>query len=231
MSPTLSWADALLRLALGFLAGFLIGPDRGEPAHPAGQRTTILVSVAATAAMIQANWLVINAADTHISIVRADMMRLPLGTLSGIGFIGAGAILRRGEMVRAHHGRNVMARRGHRTVLRRRPDPAWRYHNDCRLGHALRRRQGQRRTPRGRSPLIDLHPGLCRGFEICRQLIRQWRRWRNYGLPRHRFLRVPADAAPQMSRSLGSHHAAHDAKRLGFARYSGGTACRNVPGR
>jgi hypothetical protein len=80
-------------------------------------------------------------------------------------------------------------------------------------------------------PLIDLHPGLCRGFEIFRRLIRQWRRWRNYGLPRHRFLRVPADAAPQMSRSLGSHHAAHDAKRLGFARYSGGTACRNVPGR
>ena len=28
------------------------------------------------------------------------MMRLPLGILSGIGFIGAGAILRRGELVR-----------------------------------------------------------------------------------------------------------------------------------
>jgi hypothetical protein len=38
MSPTLSWADVLFRLALGL-------------------RTTILVSVAATAAMIQANWL------------------------------------------------------------------------------------------------------------------------------------------------------------------------------
>jgi putative Mg2+ transporter-C (MgtC) family protein len=87
-------------LALGFLAGFLIGLDRGEHAHPAGLRTTILVSVAATVAMIQANWLVIHTADTHVSIVRADMMRLPLGILSGIGFIGAGAILRRGELVR-----------------------------------------------------------------------------------------------------------------------------------
>lgn len=100
MSPTLSWVDVLFRLALGFAAGFLVGLDRGEHAHPAGLRTTILVSVAATAAMIQANWLVIHTADTHISIVRADMMRLPLGILSGIGFIGAGAILRQGEMVR-----------------------------------------------------------------------------------------------------------------------------------
>ena len=63
-------------------------------------RTTILVSIAATAAMIQANWLLVNTTDTHISIVRLDMMRLPLGILSGIGFIGAGAILRRGELVR-----------------------------------------------------------------------------------------------------------------------------------
>ena len=50
--------------------------------------------------MIQANWLVVHTTDTQISILRLDMMRLPLGILSGIGFIGAGAILRRGEMVR-----------------------------------------------------------------------------------------------------------------------------------
>jgi putative Mg2+ transporter-C (MgtC) family protein len=100
VSPTLSWADILFRLALGFSAGFLIGLDRGEHAHPAGLRTTILVSVAATAAMIQANWLVVHTTDTHISIMRLDMMRLPLGILSGIGFIGAGAIVRQGELVR-----------------------------------------------------------------------------------------------------------------------------------
>jgi putative Mg2+ transporter-C (MgtC) family protein len=82
------------------LAGFLVGLDRGEHGHPAGLRTTILVSVAATAAMIQANWLVVHTTDAHVSIVRADMIRLPLGILSGIGFIGAGAILRRGELVR-----------------------------------------------------------------------------------------------------------------------------------
>ncbi len=50
--------------------------------------------------MIQANWLMVHTSDTHVSIIRLDMMRLPLGILSGIGFIGAGAILRHGEMVR-----------------------------------------------------------------------------------------------------------------------------------
>jgi hypothetical protein len=109
MSPTLSWADVLFRLALGFSAGLLVGLDRGEHAHPAGLRTTILVSVAATAAMIQANWLVVHTTDTQISILRLDMMRLPLGILSGIGFIGAGAILH----------------------------PARGQRNDYRLGHSL----------------------------------------------------------------------------------------------
>jgi putative Mg2+ transporter-C (MgtC) family protein len=100
MSPTLTCADILFRLALSFAAGFLIGLDRGEHAHPAGVRTTILVSITATGAMLQANWLLAHTVDTQVSIVRLDMMRLPLGILSGIGFIGAGAILRRGELVR-----------------------------------------------------------------------------------------------------------------------------------
>ena len=38
--------------------------------------------------------------DSRVSILRLDMMRLPLGILTGVGFIGAGAILRRGEFVR-----------------------------------------------------------------------------------------------------------------------------------
>ena len=33
------------------------------------------------------------------SFIMLDLMRLPLGILSGIGFIGAGAILRKGDMV------------------------------------------------------------------------------------------------------------------------------------
>jgi putative Mg2+ transporter-C (MgtC) family protein len=100
MTDTLSWSDILLRLAFSIAAGFLVGLDRGEHAHPVGLRTTVLISVAATVAMLQANWLFVHMVDTRVSVVRLDMMRLPLGILSGIGFIGAGAILRREEMVR-----------------------------------------------------------------------------------------------------------------------------------
>jgi putative Mg2+ transporter-C (MgtC) family protein len=99
MSATLSWTDIVVRLALAIAAGFLVGLDRGMHAHRVGLRTTMLVAVAAAVAMIQANWLVVHMPDTKVSIIRLDMMRLPLGILSGIGFIGGGAILRRGDLV------------------------------------------------------------------------------------------------------------------------------------
>jgi putative Mg2+ transporter-C (MgtC) family protein len=99
MTATLSWTDIAIRLALTVAAGILIGLDRGMHAHRAGLRTTVLVAVAAAVAMIQANWLVVHMPDLQVSTVRLDMMRLPLGILSGIGFIGGGAILRRGDLV------------------------------------------------------------------------------------------------------------------------------------
>ena len=94
MTATLSWTDIAVRLALAIAAGFLVGLDRGMHAHRVGLRTTMLVAVAAATAMIQANWLMVHMPDTQVSIVRLDMMRLPLGILTGIGFIGGGAILR-----------------------------------------------------------------------------------------------------------------------------------------
>lgn len=100
MSETLTWAEIALRLGCSIAAGVLIGLDRSVHAHPAGVRTTVLISLAASVAMIQANWLMVHTLDTHVSILRLDMMRLPLGVLSGIGFIGAGVILRRGDIVR-----------------------------------------------------------------------------------------------------------------------------------
>ena len=99
MSATLGWEGIALRLALAFAAGVLVGLDRGEHAQPAGLRTTILVSIAAAAAMVLADLVFIATPDTRNAVLRLDPMRLPLGVLSGIGFIGGGAILRRGELV------------------------------------------------------------------------------------------------------------------------------------
>jgi putative Mg2+ transporter-C (MgtC) family protein len=49
--------------------------------------------------MIQVNLLLPMAGRSSDSFVMNDLMRLPLGILTGVGFIGGGAILRRGDIV------------------------------------------------------------------------------------------------------------------------------------
>jgi putative Mg2+ transporter-C (MgtC) family protein len=93
------WRDLSIRLALAIVAGLLTGLNRSEYGHPVGLRTTLLVCVAAAVAMIQVNLLLNTTGKTTDSFITNDLMRLPLGILSGMGFIGAGAILRRGKTV------------------------------------------------------------------------------------------------------------------------------------
>jgi putative Mg2+ transporter-C (MgtC) family protein len=99
MPIALSWREIALRLLLTVVAGAVIGLNRGERGHPAGLRTTILVCLAASLSMIAANLLLDTRGKASDSFGAMDLMRLPLGILSGIGFIGAGAIVRRGDMV------------------------------------------------------------------------------------------------------------------------------------
>jgi putative Mg2+ transporter-C (MgtC) family protein len=93
------WSDLLIRLIVAVCAGAVIGLNRTERGRPAGLRTTILVCLAAAIAMIQANLLLATTGKTPDSFSIADVLRYPLGILSGIGFIGAGVILRRGDLV------------------------------------------------------------------------------------------------------------------------------------
>jgi putative Mg2+ transporter-C (MgtC) family protein len=99
MTTSLSWQEIALRLALTVLAGALIGLNRGEHGRPAGLRTTLLVCLAASLSMIQANLLLATAGRRSDSFVMLDLMRLPLGILSGMGFIGGGVILKRDNLV------------------------------------------------------------------------------------------------------------------------------------
>jgi putative Mg2+ transporter-C (MgtC) family protein len=92
-------ADAVLRLFCAFIAGTIIGYNRGEQGKAAGLRTTLLVCLAAAVAMLQLNYLLSLAGRSPDSFVVNDLMRLPLGILTGVGFIGAGAILRRRNIV------------------------------------------------------------------------------------------------------------------------------------
>jgi putative Mg2+ transporter-C (MgtC) family protein len=100
MPLTLEWSDVCIRLALAALAGALIGWNRDEAGKGAGLRTTLLVCLAACLAMLQVNALLAQSGKAPGFFATLDLMRLPLGILSGVGFIGAGAILRKDGLVK-----------------------------------------------------------------------------------------------------------------------------------
>jgi putative Mg2+ transporter-C (MgtC) family protein len=99
MPQHLEWSDIALRLLLTFVGGTVIGLNRGERGRPAGLRTILLVCLAASFSMLFANALLSTKGKTPDSFIQLDVMRLPLGVLSGMGFIGAGAIVRQGSLV------------------------------------------------------------------------------------------------------------------------------------
>jgi len=93
--------DILVKLVLAAVAGGLVGLERERHGRPAGLRTNILVSVGACAMMIisEAFYLKYGMLDTE-SAVRFDPSRVAAQIVSGIGFLGAGVILKEGISVR-----------------------------------------------------------------------------------------------------------------------------------
>lgn len=99
MPLTLSWQDVVLRMTLAVVAGAMVGFNREQHGEAAGLRTTILVCLAACLAMVLSNLLLNTVGKDPSKFAQIDVLRLPLGILTGIGFIGAGAIVRRGNIV------------------------------------------------------------------------------------------------------------------------------------
>lgn len=99
MPVEITWQTIALRILLTLVAGTLLGTNRSKHGHPAGLRTTLLVTLAASISMIQMNLLLPTNGKPHDSYTVMDLMRLPLGILTGVGFIGAGAIVRKDDMV------------------------------------------------------------------------------------------------------------------------------------
>jgi putative Mg2+ transporter-C (MgtC) family protein len=94
------WVDILTRLLVATVAGGLIGLERTYHGRPAGFRTHTLVCVASSLLMLvtmyQAKWFVGASPET----VRVDPTRMAQGVMTGIGFLGAGVIMREGLTVR-----------------------------------------------------------------------------------------------------------------------------------
>lgn len=91
--------DIAVRLILTVVAGGLIGLNREAGGHSAGFRTTVLAALAAALAMVLANSILEVGGKTSQSFATMDPMRLPLGILTGMGFIGGGAILKHGNAI------------------------------------------------------------------------------------------------------------------------------------
>lgn len=92
----MSAAEVILRLALACLLGAVIGLERESLNRPAGLRTYTLVSVGSALAMIVSMDMYF---QYHTS-VNADPGRIAAQVVSGIGFLGAGTIMREGATVR-----------------------------------------------------------------------------------------------------------------------------------
>lgn len=89
---TIPIPDILLRIALSMVLGGVIGFERERDNQPAGLRTHMILVIGACLAMIL---------SINIGVVsQTDPGRIAAQVISGIGFLGAGAILRFGFNVK-----------------------------------------------------------------------------------------------------------------------------------
>ena len=95
-SDILTQYDIILRLCLGFLAGAIIGFERSSQRQVAGLRTHILIATGSTLLMLLSIYL-----PQHYNPMKtSDPGRIAAQVVSGIGFLGAGAIIRLGNNIR-----------------------------------------------------------------------------------------------------------------------------------
>lgn len=86
--------DALIKLGLTTLLSGFIGYEREHSHRPAGFRTHILVAVGSALVMLTSVYIY------DVQGMTGDVTRMSAQVLSGIGFLGAGTILREGFSVK-----------------------------------------------------------------------------------------------------------------------------------
>ena len=90
--PIINW-DPMMRLAIACVLGSILGLERELTRHPAGLRTHVLVCMGSTAFVLLAIGLVPR-------FPGSDPLRVVQGVITGVGFIGAGTIIKDGWSVR-----------------------------------------------------------------------------------------------------------------------------------
>jgi putative Mg2+ transporter-C (MgtC) family protein len=95
--------EIFMRIVLAALAGTLLGIEREKHGRAAGLRTTLLVSLASCISMIisDAFYQESFSRNPEVASWHPDPARLAAGVLAGMGFLGAGVIIRQSNhMVR-----------------------------------------------------------------------------------------------------------------------------------
>lgn len=85
----------LLKLGISAILGLIIGLEREMKRKPAGLKTTLVISIVScllTIVSIESAYMFPGSDDVNITM---DPLRLAAQIVSGIGFLGAGVILRR----------------------------------------------------------------------------------------------------------------------------------------
>ncbi len=88
------WIDYAIRLAASLVCGFCLGLERKMRQHTVGIRTLTLLSVSSCLLTIVSSYLASSVA------VDGDPTRVAAGVITGIGFLGAGAIVNQGLNIR-----------------------------------------------------------------------------------------------------------------------------------
>ncbi|NWQ39078.1 MgtC/SapB family protein [Bacillus sp. EB106-08-02-XG196] len=89
--------DILLKLGVSAILGLIIGLERELKRKPVGLKTSLVISVVScllTIVSIESAYMFPASDDVRITM---DPLRLAAQIVSGIGFLGAGVILRRGN--------------------------------------------------------------------------------------------------------------------------------------
>src|SRR3954463_12362952 len=99
MISTPNLSEIVLRVVLAMAAGIVLGLERETHGRAAGFRTTIIVCLAAALAMIISE-IAFTGGSAPNGSWRPAPMRLAAGLLAGMGFLGAGTIVRHENIVR-----------------------------------------------------------------------------------------------------------------------------------
>lgn len=92
----MSFEEIALKLFVAALLGGIVGIERENKKRAAGLRTHVLVSLGSALVMITSEYIF----DQYYGLSNIDPTRLGAQVISGIGFLGAGTIIKQGVSIR-----------------------------------------------------------------------------------------------------------------------------------